>query len=97
MVIISQPTREECFTEFKKAIPELTIDPTKRQEVEIEAQQKKITELSNRDERIGKLEKKVAGYERVMGYIRQNRLKAKEEYDKKHPPHDNYKRYPRHT
>jgi len=50
------PTREESFKEFKKAIPELTIDPTKRQAEEIESQQKKITELSKRDERIAHLE-----------------------------------------
>lgn len=54
-----QPTREQLFKEFKKAIRELTIDPSKRQEVEIEAQQKKITELSLRDDRIGELEERL--------------------------------------
>ena len=70
-----QPTREELFKEFKKAIPELTIDPTKRQAEEIESQQKKITQLSQRDERIGELEKKVASYESVDEYIRQHHFK----------------------
>ena len=40
-----QPTREECFTEFVKAIYELTIDPTNRQKVELLKKQEKIDEL----------------------------------------------------
>jgi len=44
------PTREESFKEFKKAIPELTINPTKRQEVEIQLQQKKITNLNDKED-----------------------------------------------
>ncbi len=39
-----QPTREECFKEFVKAIPELTIDPTERQRLEIEKQKLETTE-----------------------------------------------------
>jgi len=39
------PTREECFKEFRKAITDLTIDPTQKQELEIEKQQKKISGL----------------------------------------------------
>jgi len=31
-----QPTKEECFTEFFKAIPQLTIDKTERQKITIE-------------------------------------------------------------
>ena len=30
-----QPTREECFTEFLKAVPGLTVDPTEKQKFEI--------------------------------------------------------------
>jgi len=58
------PTREECFKEFKKAIPELTIDPTKRQEVEIEAQQKKITKLSQKEDEIKDLKQEMEGFVR---------------------------------
>ena len=32
-----QPTKEECFTEFVKAIPELTIDPTEKQKFKIQS------------------------------------------------------------
>ncbi len=47
-----QPTREQLFKEFKKAIPELTIDPTKRQEKELEEQQAKITNLNVKEDEI---------------------------------------------
>ena len=47
------PTREESFKEFKKAIADLTIDPTKRQAKEIQLQQERIDTLEglkeNRD------------------------------------------------
>jgi len=78
------PTREECFKEFKKAIPELTIDPTKRQEVEIESQQAKITQLSQRDERIGELEKKLTLFEQAQVEDEQIAREAKE-LEKKNP------------
>lgn len=52
------PTREESFKEFKKAINDLTIDPTKRQELEIEEKQKELTVLQKSNKRIGELEKK---------------------------------------
>jgi len=67
-----EPTREECFTEFEKAIPVLTVDPTERQKRELEEQQKKITELSSSDERLAELEKKLADYETIMDYYRKN-------------------------
>jgi len=53
------PTREQCFKEFKKAIIDLTINPAKRQEAEIESQQKKITQLSQKEDTIQELSKKV--------------------------------------
>lgn len=49
-----QPTIEECFAEFVKAIPELTIDPTKRQELEIQKKQEKINELEQ-EKKVNKL------------------------------------------
>jgi len=47
-----QPTKEECFTEFEKAIAVLTVDPTERQKAQLEEQQKKITELSQKEDEI---------------------------------------------
>jgi len=72
------PTREECFKEFKKAIPDLTIDPTERQEKEIQLQQEKITELSTRDERIGELEKRLELFEAEQAEDEQIAKEAKE-------------------
>ncbi len=46
------PTREESFKEFQKGIADLTIDPTKRQEVEIVKQQEKITNLSEKEDEV---------------------------------------------
>ncbi len=51
-----QPTRDECFTEFVKAIPELTIDPAKRQQLLIKAQQNEINLLETKSRKIDKLE-----------------------------------------
>jgi len=63
------PTRNQSFIEFKKGIPELTIDPTKRQGIELEEQQKKITELSKRDDTIQELSKKVEAQQQRLDKI----------------------------
>jgi len=39
------PTRQQCFSEFLKAIPQLTIDPRERQKIEISDKGKRIDEL----------------------------------------------------
>jgi hypothetical protein len=54
-----QPTKQECFNEFEKAIPELTIDPTKRQESLIQTQQKEINLLEKKTKKIDELERMV--------------------------------------
>jgi len=51
-----KPTREQCFAEFEKAIPEITIDPTERQKSIIAKKDKEISELQRNKERIDKLE-----------------------------------------
>jgi len=78
-----QPTREECFREFVKAIPQLTINPTERQKIEIESKQQKIDELEAKTlEIIEKskinleLEDRVKQLERM--YARQNTPSWKE-------------------
>ena len=40
-----EPTRDECYREFVKAIHELTIDPTERQKIEISQKEKENSEL----------------------------------------------------
>lgn len=51
-----QPTREECFDEFKKAIPSLTVDPTERQKLELKRKQNQIEVLEEKTNRIEALE-----------------------------------------
>jgi len=50
-----QPTREECFREFLKAIPELTIDPIERKNQEIELKEKEISELQAKQNQVDEL------------------------------------------
>ncbi|MGY5148646.1 MAG: tyrosine-type recombinase/integrase [Candidatus Nitrosopumilus sp. bin_68KS] len=45
-----QPTREECFSEFLKAVSGLTIDPTEKQKIEIQSLEKEKSELSRKIE-----------------------------------------------
>ena len=51
-----QPTMEECFTEFVKAISDLTIDPTNRQKLELMDKQKEIDLLEKKSKKIDELE-----------------------------------------
>jgi len=46
-----QPTMEQCYVEFFKAILKLTIDPHQRHELETAIQQKKIDELKSEKQR----------------------------------------------
>jgi len=50
-----KPTKEQMFESYQKVIPGLTIDQTEKHEALIESQQKKITELSKRDNEIQEL------------------------------------------
>lgn len=43
-----QPTMEECYAEFKKAIPELTVDGTARKQAELEAERTAKDELQQK-------------------------------------------------
>lgn len=54
-----QPTMEECFTEFVKAIPDLTIDPTNKQKLDLVQKQNEIDLLEEKSKRIDELEKMV--------------------------------------
>jgi len=52
-----EPTREQCFAEFEKAIAVLTVNPTERQKAELQKQREKITELSKKESEIEELKK----------------------------------------
>ena len=48
------PPIEKLFAEFKKAILDITVDPTERQKIEIKIKQKKIDELESKSKTIDK-------------------------------------------
>ena len=52
-----QPTREECYREFVKAIPQLTINPTERLKIENEQKQQKIDQLEAKTKTIDEQQK----------------------------------------
>jgi len=54
-----QPTKEECFVEFRKAIAELTVDPTSRQKELLKIKQTQIDELEQKTKKIDDLEEMV--------------------------------------
>lgn len=54
-----KPTRDQCFYEFSKVIPELTVSAEERQRLTIRQQEQKISELQGDKERIVHLEKGV--------------------------------------
>jgi|APSaa5957512535_1039671.scaffolds.fasta_scaffold10316_2 integrase len=65
-----QPTREQCYAEFVKAISELTIDPTERQKLELLKKQEKINELEEQqkenkilNDKVSYLQSKMQSYE----------------------------------
>lgn len=52
-----RPTRERCFVEFKKAIKELTVDPSERKEVENQKLRVENTEIHQLKNRTSELER----------------------------------------
>jgi len=82
------PTREESFKEFKKAIPELTINPAKRQEAEIESQQKKITNLNDKEDEMRWLHLEVSelkeSIHEIMKGVHDGTWKIVSEYQAEH-------------
>ena len=67
-----KPTRDQCFYEFSKAIPDLTISSEDRQKLRIEQQEGKISELENEHEKISHLEK---GVEIIGALMAEQRVK----------------------
>lgn len=61
-----QPTREECFTEFVKAIPQLTVSPIERQQLEIQKKNEEITELQEKQKEIDDKEETIADMQKSI-------------------------------
>jgi len=57
--IYLKPTREECYTEFVKAIPDLTLDPTEKLKAENEKLEKEKSELEKKNEELLEYKMKV--------------------------------------
>ena len=51
------PTKDECFAEFRKAIPDLTIDKSEKLKVQLEQSEKEKTDLTVKSDRIDELER----------------------------------------
>jgi len=64
-----QPTKEECFAEFVKAIPELTINSTERQKHQIESLKIEKSKLEQQKHETQKLEDKVARQDQAIHTI----------------------------
>lgn len=64
-----QPTREECFAEFKKAIEQLTIDPTQRQLQQIRSLEHEKSEIEELKQRIDVYEDTVKGFKDLISEI----------------------------
>jgi len=67
--IYFKPTTEEVFTEFRKAIPELSIDDSIRYEEELKNKDDQIKELEVKDQEIEKLKAQVGSIERLIERI----------------------------
>jgi len=57
--------KDKLFLEFKKAIPELTIDNSERDKIKIQNQNEKISELEEKTKRIDELEKRMKRIEKI--------------------------------
>ena len=66
-----QPTRDECYREFVKAISQLTINPTERQKTELEEKQKKIDQLEATTRENSNLKQKLDAQEDRIGNLEQ--------------------------
>ncbi len=76
------PTREQCFKEFVKAIPELTISPEERQKIQLEKLQEEKTELeqtieknSNLEETVTKQQSELKDIKKFIAEERERRIK----------------------
>lgn len=61
-----KPTRDQCFYEFSKAIPELTVSSEERQKLTIVQQEKKISDLEKSHQEIEHLKKTVNLFGQIL-------------------------------
>jgi len=63
----TKPTMKEVYNAMKHAIPDLTIDSTERQKIDLESKQKKITELESKQKENDSLKHKISDLEIKIG------------------------------
>jgi len=88
------PTREECFKEFIKAIPELTVSDSERLQIQSKIKDEKITKLeSEKDKKISTLEEitrqlseRLQKQESMTAEISKIHLKTKETMNRESDP-----------
>jgi len=68
--IYLQPTMEECYVEFFKAIPKLTIDPNQRHHIEIVMKNKKIDKLKKIAENSRKSDRQITVLQRELSKVK---------------------------
>ena len=84
--IYLQPTKEECFTEFIKAVPVLTVSNEEQQKLRIELQEKKISELKIQQNQINELKQAIRKMEfrsRAIEEMRQGMIELAEKHSDK--------------
>lgn len=62
-----KPTREQCFSEFQKAIQDLTISDKSRNKIVMEKQEAKITELETKQAEIDFMKEQIKGLYELLG------------------------------
>ena len=72
-----KPTREQCFTEFFKAVKELTVDGTHRAKAELKQKEIEISELEQKQSKINEQEDRIQNLENLVIKI-QNVLRLPE-------------------
>jgi len=74
---------EQCFAEFQKAIIDLTLDPTMRQQIKIEKLEEEKNENKQLVERVKILEKELTPYREIEPDLKQFALEFFEDmFDK---------------
>ena len=74
-----KPTLEQCFTEFQKAIIDLTLDPTMRQQIKIEKLEEDKNKTIQLEDRIVHLEKELKPHREMEPDLKQLTVDALDE------------------
>ena len=65
-----QPTRDECYREFVKAIPQLTVDPNERLLLENAEQRQQMDEMAARERELEEMVRQIDGLAREVEFLK---------------------------